>query len=161
VLIQLIHGPNFNLLGKREPSVYGAQTLDDLNAGIKSLANELGYELDAFQSNHEGELVEKIQQCLGTKVGGILINPAAYGHTSVAIRDALQAVNLPFVEVHMSNIHSREPFRHKTMLSDIASGVVVGFGSDSYLLGLRGLVAKISTNSHKIHKKVEAENDNK
>lgn len=133
--------------------MYGAQTLDDLNASIKKLANELGYELDAFQSNHEGELVEKIQQCMGTNVGGILINPAAYGHSSVAMRDALQAVNLPFVEVHMSNIHAREPFRHKTMLSDIASGVVVGFGSDSYLLGLRGLIAKISADSHKLHKK--------
>ena len=149
MLIQLIHGPNLNLLGKREPAIYGTETLTDINARVKALASDLGHGLETFQSNHEGEIVERLQSFMGTNLGGILINPAAYGHTSIAIRDALQAVALPIVEVHMSNIHAREPFRHKTMLSDIAAGVVVGFGSDSYLLGLRGLIMHMDKISKK------------
>lgn len=144
MLIQVIHGPNFNLLGLREPGVYGATSLADLDRQLAELAGNLGCQLRSCQSNHEGEIVEKIQQCLGTEVSGILINAAAYTHTSVAIRDALKAVALPFVEVHMTNVYAREPFRHKSMLSDIALGVVAGFGVDSYLLGLRGLVRKLN-----------------
>ncbi len=143
MFIQVITGPNLNLLGTREPSIYGSETLADIITRCRALAKELGAELDDFQSNHEGELVEKIQQCAGTKCDGILINPAAYGHTSIAIRDAFQAVRIPFVEVHLSNVHAREEFRRHSMLSDVASGIVIGFGADSYLLGLRGLIDKI------------------
>jgi 3-dehydroquinate dehydratase-2 len=143
LFIQVITGPNLNLLGTREPSIYGSETLADIITRCRALAKELGAELDDFQSNHEGELVEKIQQCAGIKCDGILINPAAYGHTSIAMRDAFQAVRIPFVEVHLSNVHAREEFRRHSMLSDVASGIVIGFGADSYLLGLRGLIDKI------------------
>ncbi len=141
--VLVIHGPNLNLLGQREADFYGASSLSEINEALVELGKDLDVEVTAFQSNIEGELVEKIQKCLGGEVDGILINPAAYGHTSIAIRDALKAVNLPFVEVHMSNIHAREEFRHKTYLSDFASGVVIGFGADSYLLGLRGLTERL------------------
>jgi 3-dehydroquinate dehydratase II len=143
VLIQVIHGPNFNLLGLREPGVYGASSLADLDQQLTALAQELGIDLRSFQSNHEGEIVVKIHECIGTEVGGILINAAAYTHTSVAIRDALKAVALPFVEVHMTNVYARESFRHKSMISDIADGIVIGLGVDSYCLGLRGLANKL------------------
>jgi 3-dehydroquinate dehydratase II len=147
LFIQVITGPNLNLLGTREPSIYGSETLADIIVRCRELAKELGAELDDFQSNHEGELVEKIQQCMGIKCDGILINPAAYGHTSIAMRDAFQAVRIPFVEVHLSNVHAREEFRRHSMLSDLASGIVIGFGADSYLLGLRGLIDKIQRQS--------------
>lgn len=143
MFIQVITGPNLNLLGTREPGIYGSETLDSIVARCKLLANELGCDLEAFQSNHEGELVTKIQECAAIKCDGILINPAAYGHTSIAMRDAFQAVGIPFVEVHLSNVHAREEFRRRSMLSDIAAGLVIGFGADSYLLGLRGLIDKI------------------
>jgi 3-dehydroquinate dehydratase-2 len=147
LFIQVITGPNLNLLGTREPSIYGSETLADIIVRLRALGKELGAELDDFQSNHEGELVEKIQQCMGIKCDGILINPAAYGHTSIAMRDAFQAVRIPFVEVHLSNVHAREEFRRHSMLSDVASGIVIGFGADSYLLGLRGLIDKIQRQS--------------
>jgi 3-dehydroquinate dehydratase-2 len=147
LFIQVITGPNLNLLGTREPSIYGSETLADIIVRCRALAKELGADLDDFQSNHEGELVEKIQQCMGIKCDGILINPAAYGHTSIAMRDAFQAVRIPFVEVHLSNVHAREEFRRHSMLSDVASGIVIGFGADSYLLGLRGLIDKIQRQS--------------
>ena len=147
MFIQVITGPNLNLLGTREPSIYGSETLADIIVRCRALAKELGADLDDFQSNHEGELVEKIQQCMGIKCDGILINPAAYGHTSIAMRDAFQAVRIPFVEVHLSNVHAREEFRRHSMLSDLASGIVIGFGADSYLLGLRGLIDKIQRQS--------------
>lgn len=147
MFIQVITGPNLNLLGTREPSIYGSETLADIIVRLRALGKELGAELDDFQSNHEGELVEKIQQCMGIKCDGILINPAAYGHTSIAMRDAFQAVRIPFVEVHLSNVHAREEFRRHSMLSDVASGIVIGFGADSYLLGLRGLIDKIQRQS--------------
>lgn len=137
--VLVVHGPNLNLLGQREPDIYGSFSLKEINDQLQRLAGDLRVELDFFQSNIEGELVAAIQRALSEKFDGILINPAAYGHTSIAIRDALKAVGVPFVEVHISNIHSREEFRHKTYLSDIASGIVIGFGLDSYLLGLRGL----------------------
>ncbi len=146
----VIHGPNLNLLGRREADFYGASSLSEINLALTALGKEIGVDVTCYQSNIEGELVEKVQKCMGSKVDGILINPAAYGHTSIALRDALKAVDLPFVEVHMSNIHAREEFRHKTYLSDFASGVVIGFGADSYLLGLRGLVERLKQNANLI-----------
>jgi len=144
VNVLVIHGPNLNLLGTREPGTYGADSLDAIEARLRSLADELGVALEFFQSNHEGALVDRIQQVRGW-ADGILINPAAYTHTSVALRDALLAVAVPFVEVHLSNVYAREPFRHRSLLADRAAGVVMGFGAESYLLGLRGLVAHLRT----------------
>lgn len=141
--ILVINGPNLNLLGRREPAIYGNVTLDDIKALLQQLGKNLTVEIDMYQSNIEGEMVTKIQQAPEEGYKGILINPAAYGHTSIAMRDALKAVGMPFVEVHISNIYAREEFRHKSLLSDIASGVVIGFGATSYLLGLRGLVDTI------------------
>ncbi|HEY9715069.1 MAG TPA: type II 3-dehydroquinate dehydratase [Chroococcales cyanobacterium] len=141
--ILVIHGPNLNLLGLREPEIYGDLTLQNINDLLDETAKDLGVTLEFFQSNVEGELVTTIQRALTEKFDGILINPAAYGHTSIAIRDALKAVSVPFVEVHLSNIHAREEFRHRTYLSDCASGIVVGFGKDSYTLGLLGLAARL------------------
>lgn len=127
------------MFGVRQPETYGASTLEQINDSLKSLSKELAIEsLEFFQSNIEGEIVDSIQSA-HQKIDGILINPAAYGHTSIAIRDALLAVSIPFVEVHASNIYKREEFRHKTYLSDIAEGVISGFSADSYLLGLRAL----------------------
>lgn len=137
--IQVLNGPNLNLLGRRESAHYGSLTLRDICEELETLAQELDVQVEFAQTNSEGVLVELVQRTID-KFDGILINPAAYGHTSIALRDALLAVALPFVEVHISNVYAREPFRQKTYLSDIASGVVVGFGADSYLLGLRGLV---------------------
>ncbi|MSN24380.1 MAG: type II 3-dehydroquinate dehydratase [Geobacter sp.] len=134
----VMHGPNLNMLGKREPTVYGTRTLDDINRSLEELAAELGCSLLFCQSNSEGDLVNAIHGAL-TECDGILINPAAYTHTSIAIRDALSAVGLPCVEVHLSNIHRRESFRHVSLTASIAVGQICGFGSDSYLLGLRAL----------------------
>ena len=142
--VLVLHGPNLNLLGSREPDVYGALTLDDINARLPALATELGVELEIFQSNVEGELVTRIQEAAGV-AHAILINPAAYTHTSVAIRDAILAVGLPVVEVHLSNIHRREEFRQRSLISDVAVGQIIGFGADSYLLGLRAAVRVIAS----------------
>lgn len=140
--IAAIHGPNLRLLGRREPEVYGTDTLDDVDRKLGALAAELGIELETFQSNHEGELIDFIDEA-SSRVQGFLVNPGAYTHTSIALRDALAGVALPFVEVHLSNTAAREPFRRQSYLSGLATGVVYGFGVDSYLLGLRGLVARI------------------
>ncbi len=136
--ILVLHGPNLNLLGRREPEVYGALTLDEVNSALIELARELGIEVTVFQSNSEGEIIDKIHAA-ATTCDGILINPAAYTHTSVAIRDALAAVALPTVEVHISNIHRREEFRTRSFVAPIAVGQISGFGLDSYLLGLRAI----------------------
>jgi 3-dehydroquinate dehydratase-2 len=140
--ILVLHGPNLNLLGMREPEIYGSLTLSEINSHLTDLAIELGCQLEFFQSNTEGALVDAIQQAAGC-YNGILINPAAYTHTSVALRDALVAIGLPFVEVHLSNIHSREQFRHHSYLAPLALGQICGFGLDSYLLGLQALFNKI------------------
>ena len=136
--VLVLHGPNLNLLGTREPETYGRDTLADIDRKIEALAVDLGLSVHCRQSNREGELVDLIQQAAGN-YHGLVVNLAAYTHTSVAIRDALAAVGLPFVEVHLSNVHARESFRHHSMVAAMAAGVVQGFGADSYLLGLRGL----------------------
>jgi 3-dehydroquinate dehydratase-2 len=140
--IAVIHGPNLRLLGTREPEVYGTDTLDDVNAKLAALASELGVALDTFQSNHEGEILDFIEEA-AKRVEGFLINPGGFTHTSVALLDALLAVERPFVEVHLSNTARRERFRRHSYLSGAASGVVYGFGVQSYLLGLRGLAARL------------------
>ena len=136
----VLHGPNLNLLGQREPGLYGSSTLAEINGSLAQQAAELGVELACFQSNHEGALVDRIQQASADAVAGILINAAAYTHTSVAIRDALLAMAIPFVELHLSNTHAREVFRHRSLLADKALGVICGFGPASYSLALQGLV---------------------
>ncbi|MEZ4354044.1 MAG: type II 3-dehydroquinate dehydratase [Myxococcota bacterium] len=137
--ILVIHGPNLNLLGRREPDVYGKQTLADIDADLAAAADELDVSLDVFQSNHEGELIDRIQQAMGV-ADGILINPGGYTHSSVALRDALAATALPIVEVHLSNVFAREPFRHHSYVSPIALGVVSGLGARGYRYGLDALV---------------------
>jgi 3-dehydroquinate dehydratase-2 len=137
--ILVIHGPNLNMLGQREPEIYGDQSLDDIDAQLMELSNELGLDLET-QSNHEGEIVSKIQQALES-CDGILINPAAYTHTSIAIRDALSLLDIPVVEIHLSNIYKREPFRHKSLIADIAAARIAGFGAQGYLLALQGLAS--------------------
>ena len=134
-----LHGPNLNLLGTREPGLYGSATLEQINSTLRERATALGAAIDCFQSNHEGALVDRIQAARGT-VHGILINAGAYTHTSIALRDALLGVAIPFVELHLSNVHAREPFRHHSHLADRAVGVICGFGSASYGLALQGLV---------------------
>ena len=138
--ILLLHGPNLNMLGKREPAVYGRQTLDDVVASARSLASELGVEIASYQSNEEGDMVTRIQAA-ANEFDAIVFNPGAYTHTSVALRDAVLAAGLPVVEVHLSNVHKREEFRHRSFLAGVVEGQVVGFGAESYLLGLRAVVS--------------------
>lgn len=140
--VLLLNGPNLNLLGKREPEIYGAQTLNDIVADLTVLADQLDLELAHLQSNREYELIEQIHQAMG-QVDYIIINPAAFTHTSVALRDALLGVNIPFFEVHISNVHAREAFRHHSYLSDKATGVICGFGSQGYEFALRAVANKI------------------
>ncbi len=143
----VLHGPNLNLLGTREPEVYGRQTLADIDALLARRAQAAGHTLESFQSNAEHALVDRIQAARGDGTAFLLVNPAAFTHTSVAIRDALAAVALPFIEVHLSNPHAREPFRHTSYFSDLAVGVVCGFGADSYLYALDAALARLAPTS--------------
>jgi len=143
VRIALIHGPNLSQLGQRETEVYGTDTLDDINGAVESLGSELGVEVEIFQSNSEGAILDFLEEA-GQRVDGFVINPGGLTHTSVALRDGLVGVGLPFVEVHLSNTTAREPFRRHSYLSPVASGVVLGFGSQGYLLALRGLITRIT-----------------
>ena len=144
----VLHGPNLNLLGTREPGLYGSSTLAEIDGALQQQAARLGVALASFQSNHEGGLVDRIHQARG-HCDGILINAAAYTHTSIAIRDALLAVEIPFVELHLSNTHAREPFRNHSTLADKALGVICGFGPTSYRLALDGLVDRLRQSSQR------------
>ncbi|MBZ8182753.1 type II 3-dehydroquinate dehydratase [Oscillatoria salina] len=144
--ILVLHGPNLNMLGRREPGIYGSLTLAEINSLLEREGEKLQAKVSSFQSNHEGALVDAIQEAMDVH-HGILINAAAYTHTSVAIRDALLAVKLPIVEVHLSNIYQREAFRHHSYIADVALGQISGFGGESYRLGLQGLVNYLRKNS--------------
>lgn len=140
--VLVVHGPNLNLLGVREPEVYGRVTLAQIDAELEALARGEGIALETVQSNHEGVLIDRIQEARG-RVQGILVNPGGLTHTSVALRDALSGVGLPVAEVHLSNIYAREPFRQRSLVSPISVGVVSGFGASAYCLGLQGLIAHL------------------
>ena len=146
--ILIINGPNLNLLGKREPGIYGASTLDDINRRVAALASELGVEVSFFQSNHEGELVQKIQDAMGA-YQAIVINPGAYTHTSIALRDAISSAGIPTVETHISNIYKREHFRQHSYIAGVAVGQISGFGPESYLLALRAAASLATENGKK------------
>ncbi|TBR36764.1 MULTISPECIES: type II 3-dehydroquinate dehydratase [Dyella] len=141
--ILVLHGPNLNLLGSREPEVYGRTTLADINATLSNRATEAGHALSWFQSNAEHELIGRVHQARDEQTALILINPGAFTHTSIALRDALAAVNIPFIELHLSNVHAREPFRHHSYLADLAVGVICGFGPDSYYLALEAGISRL------------------
>lgn len=136
--ILVIHGPNLNMLGTREPDIYGSKTLSDINEALEHRAGELGVSVEAFQSNHEGEIVGKIQEAMD-RTQGMIINPAAYTHTSVAIRDALLLLDIPVIEVHLSNIYKREEFRHRSIIAPAATGQISGLGATGYLFALEAL----------------------
>ncbi len=141
--VLIVHGPNLNMLGKREPEIYGSTTLDEIDAGLKELGEKLGLEAESFQSNHEGAIVEKIQSAMGT-CSGLIINPAAYTHTSIAVRDAVLLLDCPVIEIHLSNIYKREAFRRKSMIADIATAQISGLGVHGYYLALEGIAKMIS-----------------
>jgi 3-dehydroquinate dehydratase-2 len=144
IRVLILHGPNLNLLGQREPDVYGRQTLADINESLTHLAKELHVVIDTFQSNHEGALIDRIHAANQNGFSGIIINPGGLTHTSVALRDAIAAVGLPVIEAHLSNIHAREPFRQHSYVAGVVVGQIAGFGAMSYHLALRGLVARLS-----------------
>jgi len=141
--ILVVHGPNLNALGSREPDVYGASTLDDVHRRLEQLASELDCRIETLQSQHEGVLIDALYGARG-RMDGILLNPGAFTHTSVALRDAVAATRMPVIEVHVSNPHAREPFRHQSYVSSVALGVIQGFGADSYLLALRAMSGYLS-----------------
>jgi 3-dehydroquinate dehydratase-2 len=141
--ILVLHGPNLNLLGTREPQVYGSTTLEQINAELAQIANDRGAKLESFQSNHEGALIDRVHAARTDGTAFIIINPGAFTHTSIALRDAFAGVALPFVEVHLSNVHRREPFRHHSYFSDIAEGVIVGLGTVGYRLALEFALARV------------------
>jgi 3-dehydroquinate dehydratase-2 len=142
--ILLLNGPNLNLLGTREPGTYGAVTLEQIVARVSQLAAEAGHHLSAFQSNSEADLIQRIHEAPAGHVAFILFNPAAFTHTSIALRDALLAVKIPFIEVHLSNVHAREPFRHRSYFSDIALGTITGLGAMGYELALRAATHQLA-----------------
>jgi len=141
--VLVIHGPNLNMLGKREPEQYGTSTLDEINMDLKNHGQEIGLEVDFFQSNHEGAIVEKIQESRDA-YAGLIINPAGYSHSSVAIRDAILLLNVPVIEIHLSNIYKREAFRHHSLLSDVVFGQITGFGAQGYIMALDAIVGLIN-----------------
>jgi 3-dehydroquinate dehydratase-2 len=138
--IFVINGPNLNFLGKREPEIYGSLTLKEIENDILNLANELKVEVLFGQSNHEGQIIDWLQECHNNNFDGIILNAGAYTHTSVAIHDAIKSIKVPVIEVHMSNVHAREEFRHHSFIAPVSKGQIVGFGKDSYLLALRALI---------------------
>lgn len=144
--ILVIHGPNLNLLGTREPDKYGDVSLDEINRAMQERANQYDLDIEAFQSNHEGAIVDRIQAAIGN-CDGLIINPAAYTHTSIAIRDAILMLDIPIIEVHLSNIYRRETFRHHSFLADVATGQITGFGMTGYLLAVEALSHLIAGNS--------------
>lgn len=137
----MLHGVNHNMFGKRDPRQYGTITLDEIDAQLRSLGKELGVEVESYQTNHEGDMCERIHQAFTDQVDGVLLNAGAWTHYSYGIRDALAILTVPVIEIHMSNIHAREEFRHKSVFAEIALGQICGFGVDSYLLGLRAAVS--------------------
>ncbi len=140
--ILVLHGPSLNLLGTREPGVYGATTLADINLGLENVCHEQGHKLHHLQSNAEHELIERIHRAANERIDFIIINPAAFTHTSVALRDALLGVSIPFIEIHLSNVYKREAFRHKSYFSDIAEGVICGLGAEGYQLALQAALSR-------------------
>ena len=142
--ILVLHGPNLNLLGTREPKNYGSTTLAAINADLVAIAQTSGHELDAFQSNAEDALIDRVHAAAKDGTAFIVINPGALTHTSIALRDALAAVAIPFIEVHLSNVHAREPFRHRSYIADLAVGVITGFGAESYRLGLAAALKRLA-----------------
>ena len=141
--VLLLNGPNLNLLGRREPGIYGARTLEDIVTGLRKEAAALGIGLTAFQSNAEHELVDRVHAAADDGTAAVLINPGAFTHTSIALRDALTGIDLPFIEVHLSNIHAREPFRRHSYFSDVALGSIVGLGATGYTLALRAIASHL------------------
>lgn len=144
-LLWALHGPNLNLLGTREPEIYGSTRLEEIDAELARLCADHGHRFESFQSNHEGELVDRVQQAREREVAFLVLNPAAFTHTSVALRDALAAVAVPFIEVHLSNIHRREPFRHHSYFSDLAAGTIVGLGPLGYRLAIQAAIESLQT----------------
>lgn len=142
IRVLVVHGPNLNLLGRREPEVYGRKSLAEIDAGLKAIGARHGAVVDCFQSNHEGEIVDRLQEAIGV-VDGVVINPAAFTHTSIAVRDALAMLAVPVIEVHLSNIHNREPFRRESLINDVATGQIMGLGPLGYELALEGLLRLI------------------
>ena len=140
----VLHGPNLNLLGQREPGVYGRTTLAEIDADLAAIARESSHDLASFQSNSEGALIDRIHAAAKEGIAFIVINPGALTHTCIALRDALAAVAIPFIEVHLSNVHAREPFRHRSYIADLAVGVITGFGADSYRLGLAAALRRLA-----------------